>query len=159
MTEFVGVQELKKLQAMQVDKFRSWAKGGHWDAFHSNHYDWWTFPIDAPSSFGFKYTVNKETIDELAKDEQFIANLRKAAELLLSSWGWNATLNHPIQHPALGQSWSNWPIRLAKCNRSLVLFKQQDLVESTRIFAKHLESQGNSFEYSGRNLLPEILEG
>ena len=157
MNEFVGVQELKRLQAEQVTKFRSWAKGGHWDAFHSNHYDWWTFPTDAPSSFGFKFTLTEESIQELSQDQDFIASLRKAAELLLSSWGWNAALKLPIQHPASGQAWANWPIRLAKCNRSLVLFKQEDLVESTRIFAKHLEAQGYSFEYSGRDLLPEIL--
>jgi len=159
MNEFVGVEELKRLQAEQATKFRSWAKGGHWDAFHSNHSDWWTFPIDAPSSFGSKYTLTEETIQDLAQDVEFIASIRKAAELLLSSWGWNATKNHLVQHPALGQAWANWPIRLAKCNRSLVLFKQADLVESTRLFAKHLQAEGNSFEYSGRDLLPEILEG
>jgi len=157
MNEFIGVQALKELQANQVELFRTWAKGGHWEAFHANHYDWWTFPIDAPSSFGFKYTIDESSISELSKDQEFLAILRKATELLLSSWGWDATRNQPMQHPANGQAWANWPIRLAKANRSLVLFKQDDLVESTRALARYLEAQGYSFEYSGRDLLPEIL--
>jgi len=157
MNEFVGIQALKELQANQVELFRTWAKGGHWEAFHANHYDWWTFPIDAPSSFGFKYTLDESSISELSQDEEFLASLRKATELLLSSWGWDSTRNQPMQHPAKGQAWANWPIRLAKANRSLVLFKQADLVESTRALAKALEAQGYSFEYSGRDLLPEIL--
>ena len=157
MNEFIGVQALKELQANQVELFRTWAKGGHWEAFHANHYDWWTFPIDAPSSFGFKYTLDGGSISELSQDEEFLASLRKATELLLSSWGWDPIRNQPMQHPAKGQAWANWPIRLAKANRSLVLFKQDDLVESTRALARYLEAQEYSFEYSGRDLLPEIL--
>jgi len=157
MSEFLGIQALKELQANQVELFRTWAKGGHWEAFHANHYDWWTFPIDAPSSFGFKYTLDESSISELSQDEEFLASLRKATELLLSSWGWDPSRNQPMQHPANGQAWANWPIRLAKANRSLVLFKQDDLLESTRALARYLEAQGYSFEYSGRDLLPEIL--
>jgi len=157
MNEFIGIQALKELQANQVELFRTWAKGGHWEAFHANHYDWWTFPIDAPSSFGFKYTIDESSISELSQDAEFLASLRKATELLLSSWGWDPNRNQPMQHPANGQAWAYWPIRLAKANRSLVLFKQDDLVESTRALARYLEAQGYSFEYSGRNLLPEIL--
>jgi hypothetical protein len=157
VNEFIGIQALKELQANQVELFRTWAKGGHWEAFHANHYDWWTFPIDAPSSFGFKYTLDEISINELSKDEEFLASLRKASELLLSSWGWDPTKNQKLQHPAKGQAWANWPIRLAKANQSLVLFKQDDLVESTRALARELKAQGHSFEYSGRDLLPEIL--
>ena len=147
MGEFVGVQTLKELHAKQVELFRTWAKGGHWEAFHANHYDWWTFPIDAPSSFGFKYTLDEGSICELSKDEKFVATLRKATELLMSSWGWDPTRNKFLPNPAKGQAWANWPIRLAKANRSLVLFKQEDLVQSTRALARDLKAQGHSFEY------------
>jgi hypothetical protein len=156
---FVGVSEIKQLNLSQLQEFRDWATTGNWGKFHSSHYDWWAFPINAPSSYGFKYCLTPEGLSALSQDEGFIASLRESAALLMLSWGWDILENELVENPQQEQRWANWPIRLAKCTRSLNLFGQDDFVQSARSFASFLESQGASFQYMGRNLLPEIMGG
>jgi len=157
VNEFVGVSAIKELNLSQLEEFRDWASTGNWGKFHSSHYDWWAFPIDAPSSYGFKYCLTPQSVAALSKDESFIASLRESATLLMLSWGWEIFKSKLVDEPQPDQSWANWPIRLAKCIRSLNLFGQGDIVQSARSFATLLESQGVSFEYMGRNLLREIM--
>ena len=49
--DFVGLADMKRRHADQILLFEQWAMYGYED-FHRNHYDWWTYPIDEPSSFG-----------------------------------------------------------------------------------------------------------
>lgn len=158
MSEFLGVAAIKQKQEEQTNLFEQWALKGNWGEFHANHYDWWAFPIDKPSSFGFKYTLDSEAIAELQKDQLFLASLAKAATLLLRSWGWDTATNSHVVDPGPEQGWANWPIRLSKCNRSLKLFGLSDLVASSQAYALWLKANGESFEYNGRDLYPEIQE-
>ncbi|MEY4275547.1 MAG: hypothetical protein RIS26_10 [Actinomycetota bacterium] len=152
MNEFIGVSELKAQQAHQVQRFRAWAEASDWNSFHINHYDWWTFPITAPSSFGYKYSVTPEAISELKEDSKFLESLDEAAALLLLSWGWSVEANAEVPKPDPNQEWANWPIRLSKCYRSLILFERTQVATSAERFAKLLHSRGVSFEYNGRDL-------
>ena len=146
------------MQAAQVKEFEMWAKEGNWSQFHSNHYDWWTFPIDLPSSFGHKYTLDEEALSALYQDSEFLETLSKAASLLLLSWGWDIEKQELISQPDPDQHWASWPIRLAKCNRSLKLFQLNEFAESTATYARWLRDKGETFSYMGRDLYPEILD-
>jgi len=159
LSEFIGLSTLKQEQAEQLKVFERWANQRAWEQFHRNHYDWWAFPIDKPSSFGFKYTLNKWDIQELQKDQEFLDSLSYTATLLLLSWGWDAAESKHVNNPDPEQGWANHPIRLYKCNRSLKLFSLKDLVASTLAYAHWLKANGESFEYNGRDLYLEIQEG
>ena len=94
--DFIGLSGLKKEHCAQVRKFEEWSKRGYED-FHHNHYDWWAFPSDQPSSYGFKYVVLSEDIDELKQDKGFMARFKRGLELTFESWGWN--LSHACELP------------------------------------------------------------
>jgi hypothetical protein len=68
--EFVDIPEPIERQAARVVRFEQWVADGNCQAFHDNHYDWWAFPIDKPSSYAFAYTVYS---DEIAQDVRFRA--------------------------------------------------------------------------------------
>jgi hypothetical protein len=156
MSDFVGVSELKAQQAHQVLRFREWAAQGDWNSFHINHYDWWTFPITAPSSYGFKYSVTEDAIAELRDDIEFLDSLVEAAVLLLLSWGWDVTSNAEVSLPDRDQQWADWPIRLSKCYRSLRLFDRGEVGDSVSTYATLLHSRGVSFDYNGRDLFEDF---
>jgi hypothetical protein len=67
---FVGTSQLIQTHAAQIAKFEQWAAKNDWIMFHESHYDWWTFPIDRPSSYGLKWTVYEGEITELKKKQQ-----------------------------------------------------------------------------------------
>lgn len=125
--DFVGVDAIAEKHRAQVQLFCDWAAAHDWAAFHSHHYDWWTFPIDAPSSFGFGYTVYETERAQLSAAPGFLNTLEEAARLLLLSWGWDAITNAPVAHPEPNQSWQHWPIRWSKCAQSLELFGLTDM--------------------------------
>lgn len=58
--EYVGDDELKEQLKSQLQLFESWYADGAWKVLHNAHYDWWTFPIDEPSSFRGKYQISPE---------------------------------------------------------------------------------------------------
>jgi hypothetical protein len=155
--EFVGIEQLKSEQLDQLNLFQRWADGSNWSSFHDSHYDWWAFPIDKPSGKGFRYSVSTEVIHDLLLDDRFIDQLRKCSTLLLLSWGWDSEAQKLVDSPEEGQGWAMWPVRLYKCNRSLRLFEQTDLVESTQAYTKHLIQLGIPLVYDGRDLSDEIL--
>ena len=155
--EFIGKTNLKAEQLTQLNLFKLWAADSNWTAFHDSHYDWWSFPIDKPSAKGFRYSISDEIREELKQDQEFINQLRESTILLLLSWGWDVATSTPVARAEPGQDWANWPVRLYKCNRSLKLFEQVDLVQSSQALATALHERGTSFEYSGKDLLPEIL--
>jgi len=51
-----------------------------------------------------------------------MGNHQVGADLLLLSWGWNSEEGKSISNPESDQAWANWPIRLAKCTRSMWMF-------------------------------------
>jgi hypothetical protein len=86
--DFPGLQAIKSEHAAQISRFQDWANRGYED-FHHNHYDWWAFPIDEPSSKGFRYVVLKGDIEDLKKDREFMARFITGLDLLCASWGWD----------------------------------------------------------------------
>lgn len=150
--EFVGIEELKRKQKWQLDKFEEWAATGNWEMIHGSHYDWWMFPISSPSKFGFGWSVFEEEINELKKDENYIRNYLRGVELLALSWGWDAKKAGYIPDPTPSQCWHNWPIRLYKVARSLAIFGFNDYYQSMRKYAQDLIKQKVKMTYGGSDL-------
>src|SRR4051794_9441263 len=86
---FVGLRAIKDRQRQQLEKFQAAASRGDWMAIHTDHYDWWMFPTDEPSSYGFAWTVYDGDVDELKKDPDYLRRYLQGVELLATSWGWD----------------------------------------------------------------------
>ena len=150
--EFIGCEKLIQYHQDQLVNFRLWASTGDWNSFHHNHYDWWTFPIIAKSSYGHMYSVSAESVALLKEDREFLEKLAEGAQLLLQSWGWNYETNQPIEDLSSGQSWANWPIRLYKCWKSMRLFGCEEEEKACYEYAQWLKSSGQNFDYRGEDL-------
>jgi len=156
--DFIGVETLIQENANQLLQFRTFAENHDWHSFHSNHYDWWAFPIGSPSSYGYRYSVSKESVVILKQSSQFLSNLSECADLLLLSWGWDSAKNEKIVNVEPGQAWAHWPIRLYKAWRSMQIFGLLEKEISLRAYAHSLRESGQSFEYQGRDLFEEITK-
>jgi len=154
--DFIGVETLIQENAKQLLQFRTFAENHDWHSFHSNHYDWWAFPIGSPSSYGYRYSVSKESVEILKQSSQFLSNLSECADFLLLSWGWDSTKNEKLVHVEPGQAWAHWPIRLYKAWRSMQTFGLLEREISLRAYADTLRESGQSFEYRGRDLFHSI---
>ena len=150
--DFAGIEKIKEKQAWQLAQFEEWAARNDWQRFHETHYDWWMFPVDQPSSYGFTWVVYDYEVNELKKDPVYVKNYLRGVELLLRAWGWDLYNEQLIENPAVHQSWSNWPIRLYKCGSSLQLFGFTKEFESVKKYAQYLMEQGHSFAYNNRDL-------
>jgi hypothetical protein len=150
--QFVGYQTLKTSQREQLESFEDWANNNRWRSFHDSHYDWWMFPIDEPSRYGYAWVVYEGDIAELVKDEVYIRNYLRGAELLTLSWGWDLYKSKHVPSPQRDQSWQGWPIRLYKASKSLKLFGFNHLFESMKAYANDLIDNGENMEYKGRDL-------
>jgi hypothetical protein len=157
--DFIGVETLIQENAKQLLQFRTFAENHDWHSFHSNHYDWWAFPIGSPSSFGYRYSVSKESVEVLKQSSQFLSNLSELAELLLLSWGWDCAKNENLANPDPGQAWAHWPIRLYKAWRSAQIFGLVQQESSLKAYAIYLRENGHSFDYRGRDLFDSISAG
>jgi hypothetical protein len=102
--QFAGLQTLKDEHAAQIKQFEDWARRGYGE-FHHNHYDWWAFPIDEPSSKGFRYVVLQGDIDELKRDKAFMNRYIKGIELLCASWGWDLKNSCDLRNVNEHQRW------------------------------------------------------
>lgn len=150
--EFVRVDGIKEKHAWQLALFEQWVAGGEWRRIHQAHYDWWMFPIDAPSSFGYAWTVYDGDVAELKRDDDFLRGYLRGAEILALSWGWDLGGCAPVPEPHPDQRWQDWPIRLHKCATSLRLFGFPRRFESFRLFAGGLMAEGTDMTYRGRDL-------
>src|SRR5262249_55425320 len=109
---FVGIAQLKAKQKWQLDQFEAWAAARKWKGIHDSHYDWWMFPVDAPSRFGFAWTVYEGDIAELKEDSVYLLNYLRGATLLGLAWGCDVDKQAYIPKPDRDQRWQHWPIRL-----------------------------------------------
>lgn len=150
--DFAGVEQVKQKQAWQLEQFEHWAATGNWNGFHVNHYDWWMFPYDEPSSKGFQWVVYEAEVHELNQDPEYVKNYLRGVELLLLSWGWLLHEQHFVERPGKNQTWANWPIRLYKCGRSVKQFGYENEFESIKKYAQFLIKKGISFVYNGQDL-------
>ena len=153
---FVKIQGMKDaLRNMAGDihgnltKFKAWAEAGSWAQFgpRHNHYDWWMFPIDrATDQKKLAYSVYRQDIADLKADTAWLQDYRLGAILLMQAWGWDVKNQQRYDHPAPGQQWNNWPVRLGKMANSLILFEQWDLYASLAAYVILLRSEGVIFE-------------
>lgn len=157
--DFIGVDKLIQKNAKQLLHFRTFAENHDWHSFHSNHYDWWAFPIGSPSSHGYRYSVSKESVEVLKQSSQFLSNLSECADLLLLSWGWDSAKNENLAHVDSGQAWACWPIRLSKSWCSMKIFGLPEKEASLSAYAHCLREKGFSFEYQGRDLFDSFTTG
>ena len=145
---FVGIPELKRKHAEQLQKFEEWANANNWHDLHKAHYDWWMFPVDEPSSYGFAWTVYEGDIAELKQDADYIKGYEVGVEILAQSWGWNIHTTRYVENPWPDQCWQEWPIRLYKCAKSLKLFGYEMQFQAMKVYARELMRRGHSFAYS-----------
>ncbi len=150
--EFVGYGKMKEQQKMQLDLFNAWVAKRQWSEMHAAHYDWWMFPVDEKSSYGFAWTVYEGDVQELKKDDQYIQNYLQGVDLLATSWGWDISAQAYIVNAHPDQKWQNWPIRLYKCAKSLKLFGCASQFESMKKYANDLMQQGKGMTYNHRDL-------
>ena len=155
-SDFIGVDALIEANANQLTHFRTFAQNRDWKSFHRNHYDWWAFPIGSPSSYGYRYSVSKESVEILKQSSQFLSNLSESADLLLLSWGWDPVTNENLTKVDTGQAWAHWPIRLYKAWCSMQIFGLEKQEASLSVYAHYLHESGYSFEYQGRDLFDLI---
>jgi hypothetical protein len=146
--KFVGLDALKAKQAETLESFRRCSEDGNWFGIHRTHYDWWMFPVDEPSSYGLMYTVYEGDVAELKEDASYIERYLEGASLLALSWGWDLQAVRPVAHPARGQAWQEWPIRLYKATKSLNLFGFEQQFRSFRAYGRGLMAMGHSFDYT-----------
>ena len=157
--DFIGLSALKEEHAAQVMQFEEWAAQNDWQKFHDAHYDWWTFPVNEPSSYQTRYTVYADEISQLKREAAFVARYLRGAELVAASWGWNLSGADYLPHPTPAQIWQIWPVRLYKAARSLQIFGCTTEFESLQKYGRQLIAQGHDFSYHGHNLKPLFLRG
>ena len=136
---FIGIEGLKNKQADHLQKLQALANTNQWQHLreHSTHpdsgFDWWMFPTDrASAGQGDLYKLHQTDVQALKKDPVFIANYRQGVELILLSWGWDASQNKDVSNTK--QHWTNYQVRLGKMAHSLSLFQQTDLLASLKQF-------------------------
>eukprot|EP00026_Physarum_polycephalum_P017754 Phypoly_transcript_19086.p1 GENE.Phypoly_transcript_19086~~Phypoly_transcript_19086.p1 ORF type:complete len:166 (+),score=26.46 Phypoly_transcript_19086:197-694(+) len=157
----VDIEGLKSTNAKQVSQFERFAARGQIEKFHASHYDWWAFPINESSSYGLKYTIEKEDVAKLQADDVFMMNFRKGVKLVAWAWGYDVEKRVPVENPLQGQQWTHYPVRLYKMGRSCQLLGETELFESLLQFAEGLEKQKEnlSFHSTGRRGMLHVLKG
>ena len=154
--EFVGTEEIKRRQREQLAEFRLCEAARDWSRLHGSHFDWWMFPIDRPSQFGFAWTVFESEIAELAADEAWVADYLDGVRIEALAWGWDLAAAAPVPDPEPEQRWQDWPIRLEKLTRSLELFGFTTELRSMCGYFGRLSSEGVSFRYGDRDLADSL---
>jgi len=134
----LGSSKLMEKQAAQLAKFERLVSSGEFTGIHSDHYDWWMFPIDERSSRGLEFTVFQDDIVALKQNPEFMKSYRKGMYLLLFSWGWDMNTNSKVKNAGTGQKWQMYPIRFYKVAKSALIFDQSDYFNSMKKYAEYL---------------------
>lgn len=151
VSDFVGCEQIVRQQGETLRMFRDAEATGEWSRIHHAHYDWWMFPIDQPSSYGYAYTVGPAEVAELRGTAGFITDYLEGVRILLLAWGWDLDRGSFLDQPGQDQVWQHWPIRLVKCGRSLRLFDEHSAYASVRDYALNLVSNEVPMLYRGRD--------
>ena len=130
------VANLKRRQAEQLRIFEGYARGHQWDRFHTDHYDWWMFPINRPSSYGDLYNFSATELESLRSNPEFMASYRRGVQLVALSYGWDTTTSTPVPLMEKGQGWRHYGVRLGKMATSLQLLHEDGLFHSMQQFAR-----------------------
>jgi len=156
---FVGIARLKADQKRQLGDFERWAAEKNWARIHRSHYDWWMFPLSAPSSDGLKWTVYAGDIAELKEDGAYLRDYLRGVALLMASWGWDLAAQEFLPDPGPDQQWQDWPVRLYKAAVSLQAFGFDAQFASLKKYALLLIGRGVGMTWNGRDLAAFFTEG
>lgn len=128
------VDDILDNQAQTVGDMAYWVRSYDWDSMSGpkEHFDWWMFPVGKSSNtYGDRFTVNRQIVNQLKKDPVFMENYRKSVRWVMRSWGWDVERNQSANN---GRHWTNYPIRLVKIAQSLELFEENSLLKSVKTF-------------------------
>lgn len=146
-TPYGGTKRLIREQRNQTKKFQAWAKAKNWKRFHSEHFDWWTFPIDRGSiAYGYKYTPPQEEFEKLKRNIPYLDSLRRAASLYLRSMAWDMNAGDWIDNPDFDRGQE--PLvninqaRLFKIARSMQMHGLSNELRSVRRMVQSLRDAG-----------------
>lgn len=147
-----GDDLIKGEQIAQRTEHERLAASGSWSRIHSDHYDWWAYPIDRGSSaYGETFNVAGEPLERLKTDQEFLSSLAKEIEIQALALGWSLYDGDFI--PQLdwekGQDWRKaYPTRLWKMTRSAQIFGLEREFESLLSLQGSLEAAGIRFNHS-----------
>lgn len=127
------------------------AAQGKWSAIHSDHYDWWAFPIDRGSSaYGDFYNVAGEPLKRLRQNQEFLKALTDLILVQTRALGYNLYEKTWMQEPdwSAGQDWGlAYPTRIWKMTRSAQIFGLEEEFESLKNMQKILSENGIRFNH------------
>jgi len=138
--------KMRDIQQEQLQKFRKHAANNKWGRVHSDHFDWFMFPIEDGSVS--KYNVFSGDVLELKADAAWLSGYREGVAIVAKAWGWDVAASKLIDPEEAGMGWTDWDVRLAKIIRSLWLFEQKDYLTSMQAFARVVKPRGGLF-YGG----------
>jgi len=144
-----GDDLIKDEQRIERMKHEALVASGSWNKIHSDHYDWWAYPIDRGSaSYGETFNVAGEPIERLKKDPEFLASLAREIEIQALALGWSLYDQDWVESLDWenGQDWRRaYPTRFWKATRSAQIFGLEDEFESLLVLKGSLEDAGIAF--------------
>eukprot|EP01124_Arcella_intermedia_P022616 TRINITY_DN3407_c0_g1_i1.p1 TRINITY_DN3407_c0_g1~~TRINITY_DN3407_c0_g1_i1.p1 ORF type:complete len:256 (+),score=50.92 TRINITY_DN3407_c0_g1_i1:81-770(+) len=129
-----------RVQQEKLEEFRGKAEKGDWGAIHSDHFDWFMFPIEDGSRG--QYNVFEADVEELKGDAEWRKGYLEGVDWAARAWGWDLQKARPISPLLPGMGWTCWDVRLAKMIRSLWIFREKKEMESLQRFALQVAPQG-----------------
>jgi len=144
-----GDDLIKDEQRIERMNHEDLVSSGSWDRIHSDHYDWWAYPIDRGSTaYGETFNVAGEPLKRLRRDPEFLASLAREIEIQALALGWSlydANFLEQIDWEK-GQDWRKaYPIRLWKATRSAQIFGLEEEFESMLMLQRSLKDAGVKF--------------
>lgn len=135
--QFLGTAHFKKMHATQLALFRIHAQTGNWNAIHSDHFDWWMFPLHWDTqSKGKAYQILEKDRDLLKEDKDFMDLYREGVHLAILAYGYDLSQGVAVQNPGKGQAWTGYEIRLSKIALSLKYMGEEALFAKVQVMAK-----------------------
>jgi len=144
-----GDDLIKDEQRIERMKHEALVASGSWNKIHSDHYDWWAYPIDRGSaSYGETFNVAGEPTERLKKDPEFLASLAREIEIQALALGWSLYDQDWVESLDWenGQDWRRaYPTRFWKATRSAQIFGLEEEFESLLVLKQSLEDAGIAF--------------
>ena len=148
-----GDINLLKRNSDQLEKFQKWTADKDWPKFHSEHYDWWAYPIDSPSHmYGEEFNLPQQNLKSLRKNKEFLKSVSESISLVAQSYAWDIKsknwLDNPdINNDQLPQSLSQ--VRLYKMAKSALEFGLCNEFDSLVAMYENLVEHGWNFRDEG----------
>ena len=117
--KFITLNGMKLTLWLQHVNFRNWAHYEDWDKFSTEHYDWWTVPVNFISQQGGgAYAVSVNEFQTLLKDKNYQRLYEENIEYIFQSLDWW----DPKKKKLIGNKrWNPSEERIGKILHSLLL--------------------------------------